>query len=170
MRSIGKIILSWLMLISPAWSLNFGGQYLEAVDRVEACYLIFMRLYHATLYSDKVGDTRCVDLEYLRPFSREELARATVEIYSKRYGEPVDQDDASELQRLVDAYHSVEQGDRYRFCLSASRGAELARDGEPVLRTGSTEFARRVLGLWVVDVDDSGRVQWNFATCKQRIF
>lgn len=170
MRIFGKVLLSWLLLAGPAWSITFGGQSLEAVDRAEACYLILVRLYHATLYSDQGGTTRCVDLEYLRPFTREELARATVEIYSKKYGKPVGRDDASELQRLVDAYHGVERGDRYRYCLSPSQGAELARDGEPVLKTGSTEFARRVMGLWVVDVDDSGRVQWNFATCKQRVF
>lgn len=170
MRLFTGYLLGLLFLTGPAWSLDFAGQRLEAIDRAQACHLMFVRLYQATLYSDDDGSTRCVDLEYLWPFSREDLARATLEFYTQQYGVRAGQEDAQELQRLVDAYNGVERGDRYRFCLSDSKGSELARGGESVLRSESTPFARRVLGLWVTDVDSNGQASWNFSTCKQRIF
>lgn len=164
----------WLMLgllqAAPASAIEFAGKELAAVDRAEACYLIFVRLYQATLYSDAQGQTHCVDLEYLRPFSREDLTRATLALYLERYGEQAATQDAEELQRLVDAYQGVDRGDRYRFCLSPDHGAELARDGTPVMQTTSSDFAQRLLGLWVEGVYSQGRARWSFDTCKRSVF
>lgn len=170
MRSLRRFLLPLFFLASPAWSLEFAGQRLQAVDSAEACYLVFMRLYAATLYSDAQGQTRCVDLEYLRPFSREDLSRATLKFYAERYGPQTGSQDASELQRLVEAYQGVDSGDRYRFCLSPGHGAELARDGNPVMQTEQADFGQRLFGLWVEEVDPQGRARWSFDTCKRSVF
>jgi len=169
MRALQTLLfsLSFSLVAGPAWSLEFAGQRLQAVDRAEACYLVFIRLYQATLYSDEQGQTRCVDLEYRRPFSREELSRATLEFYADLYGPEAGSQDADELQRLVDAYQGVDSGDRYSFCLSPEYGAELARDGNPVMKTERTDFGQRLLGLWVEDFDPQGRARWSFNTCQR---
>jgi len=168
--SMRVAMLCILCVTGPSWGLEFGGQDLKARAQADACYLIFVDLYRATYYASSRGDTGCVELEYRRSFSREELAQATSRVYKDLYGDLQHAADAANLQLLVQSYRSVVPGDRYRFCASPVHGGELLRDDEPVRRIDDRGFARRLLGIWVADAQVNGAVKWNFEACSKRAF
>jgi hypothetical protein len=163
-------MLCILCVTGPSWGLEFGGQELKARARANACYLIFVDLYRATYYASSRGDTGCVELEYRRSFSREELAQATSRVYKDLYGDLQHAADAENLQLLVQSYRSVVPGDRYRFCASPVYGGELLRGDEPVRRIDDRGFARRLLGIWVADGGGGDSVEWNFPACARQEF
>lgn len=164
-RIISTVLLVALGSSGVAHAIAFGDTPLRASAQAEACHLLFIRLYRATLYTDASGGTRCLELEYRRGFSAEELGRATLTLYEDYFGADRASADADRLQAVADAYRAVAPGDRYGFCFSRDHGSALLREGEQVLPISDSAFASRLLGLWIERFEQDGRPHWRFRTC-----
>lgn len=161
------LLLAVLWSFAEANTLRFQGQELTLSDRTRACYLVFVKLYEAAYFRSEDGASRCVDLDYLRSFSREELAQATREIFAKLHGDSLGEKFEPQLAELAVAYRSVEPGDSYQFCTGASAGGELRRDGQTVVRFNDSDFGEHLMKIWVAD-EQAGMPRWNFQRCPGR--
>jgi hypothetical protein len=47
----------------------------------------------------------------------------------------------------------------------AAGGGLLLRDGRPVKRVGSDDFAERFMQIWVKGESPDGKPDWNFRSC-----
>lgn len=164
-RSISTVLLVALGSSGVAHAIAFGDTPLRASAQAEACHLLFIRLYRATLYMDDSGSTRCLELEYHRAFSAEELGQATRALYAEFFGADRAIADDDRLQAVIDAYRAVEPGDRYGFCFSLDHGSALLREGEHVLPISDSAFASRLLGLWIERFEQDDQPRWRFRAC-----
>lgn len=160
----------WLLLaaLAPAAvaeQLQIGGRDLALSAQARACYLGFIRLYDAAYFRATDPDQRCVRLSYLRGFSAEDLEQATREVFAERHGEAASRDHAALLDEVGRAYRAVAQGDRYTYCVMPDGAGVLLREDDEVVRTGSSDFARRFMQIWVHGEDAAARPQWAFGRC-----
>jgi hypothetical protein len=139
-------------------------ELLELRDQARACYLGFIKIYDVDYLADDAS-TRCVRVSYLRGFSADELGEATTKVFAKRHGN-------AEAARFIDlldgvnqSYKAVQDGDTYTYCVADTAGGVLIRDGEPVKRISSDEFARRFLQIWVNGERADGMPEWSFNNC-----
>jgi len=158
------VVMAMLWSLAEAQTLRYRGHELPMRDQARACYLVFVKLYDATYYRDDSGALRCVRLEYLRAFSRDELVEATEQIFAKLHGEELLQRHSPQLARIAEAYLAVDQGDTYQYCVDRSRGGEMLRDGQVAVSLPDPDFSERFLGVWVTGEQD-GKPRWNFSRC-----
>jgi hypothetical protein len=133
------------------------------VAEARACYWGFIKLYNAAYFRDEQG-VECVQLDYLREFSNDELAEATNEVFINAHGETLYSQYQSRLDQLNDAYAAIREGDQYSFCVSEESG-RLIRENTLVIQFDDPEFSRLVFKLWVSDYSADKNVEWNFSTC-----
>lgn len=136
---------------------------LPIIDTAEACYLIFIHLYTASYSADRNQDTQCVQLEYQRRFSKQELTEATRQMFSELHGTQASIQNDEQLQQFTNAYQDVSKGDRYQYCISSDQG-EMSRDGTVVARINGA-LSRQVFNLWITDIE-AGKPSWNFSRCR----
>jgi len=160
--------ISLLFLLSAPLAaerqLELEGALLDLRAEARACYLGFVELYEIDYFA-RPGGARCVQVSYLREFSREQLDAATLKVFETRHGrEAVDQY-RTQLQRVGSAYRPVVAGDGYTYCVSPQSNGLLLRDGAAVVRFGSADFAERFLQIWVKSDRAEGDPEWGFSQC-----
>ena len=133
------------------------------VAEARACYWGFIKLYNAAYFRDEQGG-ECVQLDYLREFSNDELAEATNEVFINAHGDALYSQHQSRLDQLNAAYAAIREGDQYSFCVSEKDG-RLIRKNMLVIKFDDPEFSRLVIKLWVSDYAADNKVEWNFSTC-----
>ena len=163
------VVLAMLWSLAEAQTLRYRGHDLQVSDQARACYLVFVKLYDATYYRDDSGSLRCVRLDYLRGFTREELVEATQKIFVTLHGEDALRVEGARLQPFLDSYAAVEPGDTYQYCVDSARGGEMLRDGLVVASVTDPGFGERFLNIWVTG-EEHGQPQWNFARCPGTVF
>jgi len=130
-------------------------------ERIRACYWGLFDLFDAAYRRD--ADGQCLQIDYLRAFSREELSKATWKGYAKANGEARLAQDRPRLRPLVEAYSDVAEGDRFSFC-QTREAIELRFNQRLVYRDETVDLAEAYLGIWL-SLDESGRVGWGFSDC-----
>ena len=80
---------------------------------VRACHLVFFEIYDVTYSRDKDNDTACINLDYLKEFTKKELADATKDIFLKLYGDEVFKLHKKNLYQIIDSYNDLSVGDNY---------------------------------------------------------
>jgi len=163
------VVLAMLWSLAEAQTLRHRGHDLSVRDQARACYLVFVKLYDATYFRDDAGEWRCVRLDYLRAFSRDELVEATEQIFAKQHGEAAVQQYGAQLAQVADAYIAVDPGDTYQYCVERAGGGEMLRDGRVTVRLDDPEFSERFLNIWVTG-EEAGKPQWNFSRCPGTVF
>ena len=133
------------------------------IDQARACYWGFIKLYNAAYFRDAEGG-ECVRLDYLRDFSKQELAQATNEVFINAHGDALYNQHQSRLDQLNDAYAAIREDDQYSFCLS-KKGGRLIRESTLVIEFDDLDFSRLVFKLWVSNYSADKKVEWNFSTC-----
>lgn len=144
--------------------LALGDRLLELRAEARACYLGFIELYDVDYFAGP-DMARCVQVSYLREFSDEHLDEATRKVFADRHGRDLVDRYREELGRLGGAYRPVAPGDRYTFCVEPDAGGLLLRDGKPVIRVETTDFAERFLQIWVRSDSPAGEPEWGFGQC-----
>lgn len=94
-------------------------------------------------------ETQALEIEYLRDVSADGFVKATrVGLESTLpEGETLADWDAP-LSEFLDAYRSVERGDRYRLVVMPD-SFELLLNGQALYRSDQTALGRRLLGVWL---------------------
>jgi len=133
------------------------------VAEARACYWGFVKMYNAAYFRDEQAN-ECVQLDYLREFSKDELAEATNEVFTNVHGDALYSQYQSRLDQLNDAYAAIREGDQYSFCVS-EEGGRLIRENTLVIQFDDPEFSRLVFKLWVSGYSADNKVEWNFSTC-----
>ena len=158
------VCLAWLPMLNAA-SLLVDDAELELRAQTRACYMGFIKLYDIDYLVD--GDeARCVRVSYLRGFSADQLAKGTSKVFAERHGDAVADRYLDLLRDINAAYEPVDNGDTYTYCVNeAAGGGLLLRDGRPVKRVGSDDFAERFMQIWVQGELPDGKPDWNFRSC-----
>jgi hypothetical protein len=164
------LVLALLWSVAEAQTLRYQERELSLQDKARACYLVFVKLYDAEYFRSQQGDARCVRLEYLRAFNRDELVEATEKIFRKLHGEQALQQFSGELESVARAYEPVAPGSRYQYCVGGAGVGEMIRDGRVLVRLQDADFSERLMNIWVLGEQDDGRPRWNFARCPGRVF
>lgn len=156
--------LAWLPLVDAATP-AIGDAKLELRAQARACYLGFIKLYDVD-YLVNEGDARCVRVSYLRGFSADQLGKATSKVFAQRHGDDIAERYLDLLGDINAAYEPVNDGDTYTYCVNqAAGGGVLLRDGQPVTRVASDDFAERFMQIWVQGETSDGKPDWNFRSC-----
>ena len=163
------LLLAMLWSLAEAQTLRYRGHDLQVSDQARACYLVFVKLYDAAYYRDDSGKLRCVRLDYLRGFSREELVEATQQIFATLHGDDALREQRAQLQPFLEGYMAVQPGDTYQYCVDRTQGGEMLRDGMVVASIDDPDFGERFLNIWVTG-EQQGRPQWNFSRCPGTVF
>jgi len=164
MRYLIAFLLGCLALPLQADVLDYRDQRLQLHDSARACYLAWIKLYDAHYFRSADGSTRCVRLDYLRGFSREQLIEATEQILQQRHGAAWLKQHGEAMRDLRQAYRPVGVGDSYQFCIDAAQGGEMLRDGQSVVRFEQPQFADRFMAIWVDEVEQ-GEHRWRVPGC-----
>lgn len=167
----GVLLSAGLLLVAPQVSassgpdrLRLGDQDLSLTATARACHWRIIELFDAAYYRAADGGARCVQLNYLRDFTAEQLGEATRRILEKELGELTAPDAQAGLQAIEQAYEAVGSGDSYTYCVTAAGGGLLQREGETVAALAPTGFATDFLRIWI-ESDDGGQPDWNFRPC-----
>jgi len=163
-------VLAMLWSLAEAQVLSYQNQELPIRDRTRACYLVFVKLYDAAYFRSNDGEARCVKLDYLRDFSRDELVEATEKIFRNLHGEDAVEQFSGELSKLARAYQPVSPGNSYKYCVGDSGAGEMIRDGRVVVRLDSANFSERLMNIWVIGEESDGKPRWNFSRCPTTVF
>ncbi|MGV6827699.1 MAG: chalcone isomerase family protein [bacterium] len=156
-----KRIVLVLILSGLAWLPASANQSYTA----RACYWGFIQLYDAD-YSQDTDGGACIKLTYLRDFSAEQLAEATIEIFEKVHGLEETQMYRRYLDRTANDYQEVEAGDQYRYCTVDKTGGFLQLNNGPKRRYLDVQYADRLMKIWVLETRQ-GQPIWNFKRCKE---
>jgi hypothetical protein len=158
-------VMAMVAVNAHAEMLKYQNAELAVSEKARACYMLFVKLYDATYYRNDDGKARCVKLDYLRAFDRDELIEATEKIFSKLHGEEKVKKFAGELDQLAMAYQAVSPGNSYRYCVGQSGAGEMIRDGHVVVRLVDNDFSERLMNIWVIGEEADGKPRWNFSRC-----
>lgn len=151
-------------LISACPVVNSAGEPLQKMGSAKACYLFF-ELFDASYFQSSDKDMQCVELDYLREFSQQQLTEATEKIYQKLHGKSQVKLDELNLHQLYQAYEPVTEQDRLRFCVSSEKGGSLYRNGALLQHFVNIGFAHRLMRVWVLGTTGTGEPDWNFRQC-----
>ena len=160
------LLVAGMAAVSIA-SASIDQNALTVSAQARACYLGILALYDAQYLrdADSTAPTRCVQLDYRRAFSADELAEATREIFAERHGGDVAQRFAAELTQVGHAYRTVEPGDRYTFCVGPRGNGVLLHNGDVSAQFPSAGFSERFMQIWVLSEDAQRRPRWAFTQC-----
>ena len=163
-------VLAMLWSLAEAQVLKYQEDELPLRDKARACWMAFVKLYDAEYYRSEDGAARCVKLDYLRDFERQELVESTEKIFGKLHGDDSIQQFAEELSRVTRVYAPVGLGSSYEYCVGATGVGEMIREGRVVVRLDNPEFSERFMNIWVVGEEADGKPRWNFSRCPGTLF
>ena len=153
-----------LLLAAPlAWAdfpatANVNGAQLPKSSEGLLRWKGLFKVYEAALYKSPVtqgytlgdGSTLRLELHYLRDLSAQDLVAATQGGFERVLppGEGLARWQG-ELDKTLKTYRNVSRGDRYGLEVWP-QGYRLTFNGEPVLTGTDEDYARRLLGLWLL--------------------
>ncbi len=162
--------LAMLWSLAEAQVIKYQDDDLPLRDKARACWMAFVKLYDAAYYRSEDSGARCVKLDYLRDFERDELVESTEKIFGKLHGDASVQQFAEDLDRVLQAYTPVGPGSSYEYCVGTNGVGEMIRGGRVVVRLDNAEFSERFMNIWVIGEEADGKPRWNFSRCPSTVF
>jgi len=116
-----------------------------------------LKVYVAALYRDDC-DSRAgiledvpkrLEISYLRGFGAEQFGDAAEKILERTYSEERLAPLRERIERMANAYRSVEEGDRYALTYRPGVGTELALNGDSLVTVRGADFASVYFAIWL---------------------
>lgn len=126
-------------------------------------YLGVIKVYDAALFAaedasfediQEARQSHCLVLDYAVALSADKFVLAADKILKRQHDNGIPPDQVRSIDKLHDAYRSVEKGDRYALCFdSDSQMTGLSLNGEELVRIPSRAFAKLYMGIWLSEKD-----------------
>ncbi|MGK0238350.1 MAG: hypothetical protein ACI92G_001816 [Candidatus Pelagisphaera sp.] len=133
---------------------------LSAVGNHRFIYRMFFNLYDAKFYTDaaQIGDidklldgknALLLEFDYLRKIKKSIILESSENILAKNMS-PDDLDLIQErLDRINEAYRTVDKGDRSGLSYIPGKGTTLSINKEPIVTIEGEDFARLYFRIWL---------------------
>lgn len=154
---IAITILFFTLTCTSAQSSTIEGMKLHGTG--EAYYLKFIKVYNASLYTEKPANTeeimrgevsKCLLLQYEVAIAQKDFIRAANTVLERQYSADQLGTVRNEIDQLHAAYLDVKDGDHYTLCYDSKDGSTaLSHNGGEVVRIVSKPFAEIYFGIWL---------------------